>query len=587
MDDSQSPPDADSRAGSRKGDPVHRSSIGLREAEEEAATRPDMLGDGSPIEPQEQSRAAAASEPSEWRHPAAQESVNGDAPHMPAAAAPDRFNPPETAPEAAPEPGQSLDAFIDSIPADPPSPLAGQTSRKRVTDAGFPVPPERYQVSAIFEGLRARRQHTEEARGAQGSLEAADVDGDAASLGAGTSEAADNPATPLTQSASTQADDAAPAYGVPLFYQPVASAPMPEPSDWLPLEAPAGDDAGNDSGGREADAADDRPPGQADTSEWPPLPAAGANSAAEPAPFPQPADWPPPMPLADAQADDESHARPPSPGSARDGGVEPFPEPLGWPPFPEAPGSEGADAAVEPLKPPSLVTGKLDASDSPFPAPPAWPPFPDSAGDDSGPFAQTPSGLPPYIELPAHLDMEEQTASGPADRAEASARSEPLRFAGPRAEMPPAFDDLRAAPAPRNPREVPRFHNKEAGDPAAGEPAAKASAAASAKIEAEANATAQALDNLQRLLSRTAAPAAPLPPQQPFRPQAATHRPHNPHFRLPQDDPYVHDMAPMLPLPVLPDEDADDRRVYVLGFLTGLVLSVMAGAALYFLINFG
>jgi hypothetical protein len=33
--------------------------------------------------------------------------------------------------------------------------------------------------------------------------------------------------------------------------------------------------------------------------------------------------------------------------------------------------------------------------------------------------------------------------------------------------------------------------------------------------------------------------------------------------------------------------DANDRRVYVLGFLTGLVLSVVAGLALYFLINFG
>jgi hypothetical protein len=168
-------------------------------------------------------------------------------------------------------------------------------------------------------------------------------------------------------------------------------------------------------------------------------------------------------------------------------------------------------------------------------------------------------------------------------------RGEPLRFAGPRGEIPPAFDDLMAAPAPRGSREVPRFHKMEAGDPAAIEPPPKASAAASAKIEAEANATAQALDNLQRLLNKTAAPAAPPPsqPQQSFRPQAATHRPHKPHFQLPKDDPYVHEMAPMLPLPVLPSEDAADRRVYLLGFLTGLVLSVMAGAALYFLINSG
>src|SRR5262249_17499853 len=113
-----------------------------------------------------------------------------------------------------------------------------------------------------------------------------------------------------------------------------------------------------------------------------------------------------------------------------------------------------------------------------------------------------------------------------------------------------------------------------------------ASADATAKIAAEANATAQALDNLQRLLNKTISPAAPAP--QPVRPQARPHRPHTAGFHLPQNDPmsFAHEMAPMLPLPVPPPERSN-RNVYLLGFLTGLVLSVMAGAALYFLINAG
>ena len=43
----------------------------------------------------------------------------------------------------------------------------------------------------------------------------------------------------------------------------------------------------------------------------------------------------------------------------------------------------------------------------------------------------------------------------------------------------------------------------------------------------------------------------------------------------------------MLPLPIPPSERGGSKNVYLLGFLTGLVLSVMAGAALYFLINAG
>jgi hypothetical protein len=41
---------------------------------------------------------------------------------------------------------------------------------------------------------------------------------------------------------------------------------------------------------------------------------------------------------------------------------------------------------------------------------------------------------------------------------------------------------------------------------------------------------------------------------------------------------------PLLPLPI-PREQGGARSVYVLGFLTGIGLSLMAGIALYVLIN--
>jgi hypothetical protein len=115
--------------------------------------------------------------------------------------------------------------------------------------------------------------------------------------------------------------------------------------------------------------------------------------------------------------------------------------------------------------------------------------------------------------------------------------------------------------------------------------------AATAKIAAEADATAQALGNLQRLLNEHVLPAAPAPHPQRINPpdQPPLHR----HARLDLPDgtaPFPHggEMAPLLPLPVSQaEEGASGRSVYLLGFVTGLVLSVMAGAALYFLIAVG
>jgi hypothetical protein len=124
------------------------------------------------------------------------------------------------------------------------------------------------------------------------------------------------------------------------------------------------------------------------------------------------------------------------------------------------------------------------------------------------------------------------------------------------------------------------------------EPPFDSTARASAKIAAEANATAQALDNLQRLLTMTVTPppAPPTAQQRPYRPQAAPTRPRNDYHqhRHQEPAPFVHEMARMLPLPMPPPrERVGGGNVYLLGFLTGLALSMMAGAALYFLINAG
>jgi hypothetical protein len=358
---------------------------------------------------------------------------------------------------------------------------------------------------------------------------------------------------------------------MPVYQTAAAGAPMPEPSDWPPDAAEAQTDE------------DTPPPPHAETSEPATPPAAGA----------APADGEAPAPPAVAETDAETAAgeeegssedQPPAHRSANNAGAEPFPEPLGWPPFMEPPGSEPGDSDVEPLKPPSLVTNPEPVtSASPFPGPPAWPPFMDHPGNDREVSTSAPSGLPPYIELSAHPDQEAATA-------EPAHLDEPPRPGMVRGEMP-VYDELPPVPAPR---EVPRFHAVEPTAPLA--EASPRTTAASAKIAAEANATAQALDNLQRLLSKTVPPtpspamASPLPPEpQMYRSQPPPQRLQSQHFQMPQDNPFAPDMPPpMLPLPMRhAGNEAGDMRVYVLGFLTGLVLSVVAGLALYFLINFG
>jgi hypothetical protein len=102
---------------------------------------------------------------------------------------------------------------------------------------------------------------------------------------------------------------------------------------------------------------------------------------------------------------------------------------------------------------------------------------------------------------------------------------------------------------------------------------------AATQIAVEANATAEALENLRLMLMQGApgdgdAPHAAAPPARDREP-----------LSLYQDtSPFG--SAAMLPLPVPPNRGRS-TAIYVLGFLAGIGLSVMAGVALFLLINMG
>jgi hypothetical protein len=98
---------------------------------------------------------------------------------------------------------------------------------------------------------------------------------------------------------------------------------------------------------------------------------------------------------------------------------------------------------------------------------------------------------------------------------------------------------------------------------------------AAAKIAAEAQATAEALDNLKSLLQ------GPPGLEDPTRPPGQGHVQLNLHgdaIPFPPGRPPA-----LMPMPV--QERSRAKGIYVLGFLTGLGLSLMAGIALYILIN--
>ncbi|HEY1244006.1 MAG TPA: hypothetical protein VGF29_04155 [Hyphomicrobiaceae bacterium] len=187
-------------------------------------------------------------------------------------------------------------------------------------------------------------------------------------------------------------------------------------------------------------------------------------------------------------------------------------------------GSAAADSPEEPelpAVPADPEPAALEVALPRYAEPPAMRPFPDAIEPPD-----TPSPIEPIVTAAAGADPE------PAER---------LRYMGASDEPPqPMFD-------------------------------------AAAKIAAEANATAEALDHLKRLLVEN------VPVGEPVR-SAADAGPLN----LLGDPAQfaIRERVPMLPLPV-PPERTRVKGIYLMGFLTGLALSLMAGFVLYLLINMG
>ena len=206
--------------------------------------------------------------------------------------------------------------------------------------------------------------------------------------------------------------------------------------------------------------------------------------------------------------------------------------------------------------------------------PPFSPGFGDVGGSSPSVFAEPPQDAPPFIERPASPAFAE-----PSELAYAPRFAEPM--------APPSFRgplEPSSAHGFPEPQVMPAYT-----DPA--ESAAQPMFDAAAKIAAEAQATAEALDNLRGLLAH-GAPGQQEPIELPGHDPALDlgHTPgyasvrfnlHGDQTPFPSSGPAA--LMPM-PLPV-PPERSGIKGIYVLGFLTGLGLSLMAGIALYILIN--
>jgi hypothetical protein len=171
-------------------------------------------------------------------------------------------------------------------------------------------------------------------------------------------------------------------------------------------------------------------------------------------------------------------------------------------------------------------------------------------------------GLPPYPELHQELGNLPSFADPPelADASRYAEHEEPV----------PGPQLLMSSEAARDPRSLEPLVTTVVPEP---------SEYAEARIAAEANAAAEALDSLQYRMSHNASGTT-----EPVRPPGLD----GPQLNLLGDPAQftLHERAPMLPLPV-PPERAGVKSVYLLGFLTGLGLAVMAGIALYVLIAMG
>jgi hypothetical protein len=514
MDDAQSPPDSNSGKGDRPTDrpadrasdkPADRqraSSLRLRDAESVATTRRDMFGDGSLLNTMQGSPSA-----SEGR----------------------------AADEAPPAPDfvKSLDAIIDSFPAEPASREPAPHETAWPSDTAFPPPPLNWME--IWQRSRGP------------------VNG-----------------------ASGRADGGA-------QEPPSSDAGAPAPGA-VGAEARGTVDAAE---GRDGDRGPQRT-GQGTAA--PQGGGAGGTAAGDAAVSGEP------------RARPEERSMSPFDGAA---GIAPLPEPMNWPPFPERRGAEGdAQHAEAPGPPPAEELNTTEAG-APFPEPFDTPPFPEPHPAATRTAFSEPRDAPAYpphptSDLPQHPTSAHLPYSQPLDmppfpepQATATAPPYPESWDDAPADAPdyiPSHPTSAHRPYPE-PREVPRFADEHGATPSREEPdplfsqssfhsafdsAAQVSAEATAKIAAEATATADALENLKRLLKNSVpdpdAPLrSPLDPSLNLRPDSSAYVPNEP--------------PPLLPLPLPPPAPTTGKGVYLLGFLTGLALSLAAGLALYFVIT--
>jgi hypothetical protein len=247
--------------------------------------------------------------------------------------------------------------------------------------------------------------------------------------------------------------------------------------------------------------------------------------------------------------------------------LPPLPE-IPGPPHPEAEGMPLSDAGMPQFAEPLRMGGTAPFSE------------PSEYSEDTENGEEYPEGMPRFAE-PLRIGGVPSFADPPtlADDAAYPVVQATEPFSHPSAEVSgvPPYAEVPSEVAPPSPPPLVHSSGSEA------EAAAAPMFDAAAKIAAEATATAEALENLKRLLVQNV-PGADT--TQPTQPQSLRHGYQQMHFQ-PDPAPYgASSPSLLMPLPV-PAAAERSRSIYVLGFLTGLGLSLMAGVALYFLINVG
>jgi hypothetical protein len=551
MQDAQVPTDPDDGAT----DPPRRASLRLRDAEAVASVRRDMFGDGSlldalggaaPAPADADSSPAAAPQDGDLEPPAQPTESAAPIPLIPIPLTPIPLTP------APPTDGaQSLDAIIDAFSAEPASGAPhqpGQDGAAKGVEASSPdvsappvpaTPP--MGISSLFDSLGSIGPRADKAQGPEEPPipDAPALDLDMSMLERSPARSALEPES----EPSVQAElDIAPPSSMPA---PVVQGDEVEAESAQSVEEPPAPSApilDLDMSMLEV-----RVPMRRALQ---PEEDAYADSAPSPGDNAVQADGTQP---AEVEADDPHE-------------IEPIESAAHSPADPDAPAQDFGE-------PPFADVAYVDAGSPPFVGPMAprqFPEYVDAAG--VAPYPEDPPLFPDFADPP--------DAAGPPPFIEPLVRS-------PRAESTPGFPQSFTAPTfgglsePANTGGFP----EPLVMPADLEPAETAAAPmldAASKIEAEALATADALDNLKRLLEPTTTHDL----HEPLEPPG--HAAGSMRLNLHGDPtPFPPAAAPaLIPMPVpLPPEPRRISGIYVLGFLTGLGLSVMAGIALYVLIN--